>query len=203
MGMILTAESPDVNVLKMGAVQDASLLQFQRRFQRRFQANNLSSTFGVQRLPVDPQLRSLLDRHDYAPVLPVFANWVGRLQRNLRFNLLAGADFVGADPAYSLLWWFGLAGGGLSVLCLAGALRTPRRYALLLGLVALVLVTHSVPAHKGYRFIFALIPLWLLIGSDLAARAQRAGGRRRARPPHAGRSLRPAPCSLWCPAPAC
>ena len=28
-------------------VQDRSLLQFQRRFQRKFQANNLSSTFGV------------------------------------------------------------------------------------------------------------------------------------------------------------
>ena len=62
-------------------VQDASLLQFQRRFQRKFQANNLSSTFGVQKIPVDSQLRGLLDRHDYAPVLPVFANWVGRLQR--------------------------------------------------------------------------------------------------------------------------
>ena len=62
-------------------VQDASLLQFQRRFQRKFQANNLSSTFGVQKIPVDSQLRSLLDRHDYAPVLPVFANWIGRLQR--------------------------------------------------------------------------------------------------------------------------
>lgn len=62
-------------------VQDASLLQFQRRFQRRFQANNLSSTFGVQKIPVDSQLRSLLDRHDYAPILPVFANWIGRLQR--------------------------------------------------------------------------------------------------------------------------
>ena len=62
-------------------VQDASLLQFQRRFQRQFQANNLSSTFGVQKIPCDSQLRDLLDRHDYAPVLPTFADWIGRLQR--------------------------------------------------------------------------------------------------------------------------
>ena len=90
---------------------------------------------------------------------------------NLRFNLLAGEEFVGADPAYQLLRWFVLAGGGLSALCLLGALRWPRRYGLLLGLTVLVLLTHSLPAHKEYRFVFAAIPLWLLIGSDLAVRA--------------------------------
>ena len=62
-------------------VQDRSLLQFQRRFQRKFQANNLSSTFGVSRIPCDSQLRDLIDRHDYAPILPCFADWIGRLQR--------------------------------------------------------------------------------------------------------------------------
>ena len=90
---------------------------------------------------------------------------------NLRFNLLAGEEFVGKDPAIHLLWWFVLAGGGLSVLCLAAALRWPRRYGLLLGLIAVVLLTHALPAHKEYRFVFAAIPLWLLIGADLAARA--------------------------------
>ena len=62
-------------------VQDRSLLQFQRRFERQFQANNLSSTFGVQEIPCDSQFRDLLDRHDYAPVVPTFADWIGRLQR--------------------------------------------------------------------------------------------------------------------------
>ncbi len=101
---------------------------------------------------------------------------------NLRFNLMVGADFMGGDPAHALLWWLVLAGGGLSVLCLAGALRWPRRYALLLGLIALLLVTHSAQAHKEYRFIFAAVPLWLLIGSDLAARAAAwLGGRLPAR----------------------
>ena len=88
---------------------------------------------------------------------------------NLRFNVLGGSHF-GEDPVYRLLWWLMLAGGGLSVLCLMGALLSPRRYGLLLGLIALVLVTHSVPAHKEYRFVFAVVPLWLLIGADLAAR---------------------------------
>ena len=90
---------------------------------------------------------------------------------NLRFNLLAGEEFVGADPAHQLLWWFTLASGGLSVLCLLAALRSPRRYGLLLGLIVLVLLVHSLPAHKEYRFVFLTIPLWLLIGADLAARA--------------------------------
>ena len=62
-------------------VQDASLLQFQRRFQRKFQANNLSSTFGVSRIPCDSQFRDLIDRHDHAPILPCFADFIGRLQR--------------------------------------------------------------------------------------------------------------------------
>ena len=112
---------------------------------------------------------------------------------NLRFNLMVGGDFMDGDPVYSLPWWFVLAGGGLSVLCLAGALRWPRRYALLLGLIALLLVIHTAPAHKEYRFIFAVIPLWLLVGSDLAARAAAwIGGRLPARPAAARWTLRAA-----------
>ena len=70
-----------LSALALFFVQDASLLQFQRRFQRRFQANNLSSTFGVREIPVDSQLRDLIDRHDHQPILPCFADWIGRLQR--------------------------------------------------------------------------------------------------------------------------
>ena len=61
-------------------VQDRSLLQFQRRFQRQLQANNLSSTFGFSRIPTDSQFRDLLDRHDHSPTLSCFADWIGRLQ---------------------------------------------------------------------------------------------------------------------------
>ena len=61
-------------------VQDASLLQFQRRFQQQVQANNLS-TFGVSRIPCDAQLRDLIDCHDYASILSCFADWIGRMQR--------------------------------------------------------------------------------------------------------------------------
>ena len=66
---------------------------------------------------------------------------------------------------------------GLSAVCLALSLRDLRRYGLLLALIAIVLIVHSAESHKEYRFVFVLIPLWLLIGSDVAARlaARRPG----------------------------
>ena len=36
----------------------------------------------------------------------------------------------------------------------------------------LVLFIHSVQAHKEYRFVFAVIPLWLVIGADVVARVR-------------------------------
>lgn len=90
---------------------------------------------------------------------------------NLRYNLIAAEWRVGESPPYQYLWWFTLGGGALSVLSLALALFAPRRYGLLLALITIVLLAHSLQAHKEYRFVFAVIPLWLLIGADLAARA--------------------------------
>lgn len=90
---------------------------------------------------------------------------------NVRVNLLIGELRTGESAPYQYLWWLALAGGGLSVLCLIAALRWPARYGLLLGLTVLLLLAHSVQAHKEYRFIFMVVPLWLLIGADLTARA--------------------------------
>ena len=90
---------------------------------------------------------------------------------NVRFNLIIGQWRANESPPYQFLWWLTLAGGGVSVLCLVPSLRCPRRYGLLLLLIAVMLVSHSIQAHKEYRFIFAVIPLWLLIGADFVARA--------------------------------
>ena len=90
---------------------------------------------------------------------------------NVRFNLILGEMRAAESPGWQFLWWLTLAGGGLSVLSVAIALRRPVRYGLLFGLIALVLVMHSLQAHKEYRFIFAAIPLWLLVGADLTSRA--------------------------------
>ena len=96
---------------------------------------------------------------------------------NFRYNLMAGPMRTGESPAYQFLLWLTLAGVGSSLLCVAAALRRPRRYGFLLGLIALVLLVHSLQAHKEYRFIFAVIPLWLLAGADLAVAAGGARGR--------------------------
>ena len=89
---------------------------------------------------------------------------------------------AGESPPYQFLWWLMLGGGGFSVLSLAPALVAPRRYGLLLVLIAVVLLPHSLQAHKEYRFIFVVIPLWLLIGADLAMRAAAWASARLRRP---------------------
>ena len=89
---------------------------------------------------------------------------------NIAYNLVAGGLRAGESPPWQFLWWLALAGAGLNLLVIALALRDPRRYGLLLGLIVVMVVMHSAQAHKEYRFIFAVIPLWLLIGADLATR---------------------------------
>ena len=90
---------------------------------------------------------------------------------NIRFNLLIDEGRAGETPIYQFLWWLLLASVGLSALCMVIALRDLRRYGLLFVLIGLVLLIHSVQAHKEYRFVFAVIPLWLVIGADVVARA--------------------------------
>ena len=124
----------------------------------------------------------------FAAVLFVFAvgafdaaTWNAELFRsylaNLRFNLALEEARAGTSPAWQYLWWSLLTTAGLSAVCLALSLRDLRRYGLLLALIAIVLIVHSAESHKEYRFVFVLIPLWLLIGSDVAARlaARRPG----------------------------
>ena len=88
---------------------------------------------------------------------------------NIRFNLIVDQGRAGETPGYQFLWWLLLASVGLGALCMALALRDLRRYGFLLILIGLVLIFHSVQAHKEYRFVFAVVPLWLLVGADAVA----------------------------------
>ena len=94
---------------------------------------------------------------------------------NIRYNLALGELRVGESPAWQYLAWLVTAHGGLSVLCVLAAAFAPRRYALLLVLVALIVGSHSLQPHKEYRFVFAAVPLLLMIGADLAVRLHRRG----------------------------
>ena len=71
---------------------------------------------------------------------------------------------------YRFLQLLALSSAVVGLLCLLTALRWPRRYGLLIVLIAIVLLFHALQKHQAYRFVFFMMPLWLLIGSDLLAR---------------------------------
>ena len=56
---------------------------------------------------------------------------------------------------------------GRSTTSTAGA---PRQSDACAAVIAIVVAVHSLQAHKEYPFVFAVVPLWLLVGADLAAR---------------------------------
>ena len=84
---------------------------------------------------------------------------------NIRVNLALGDLRAGESPAWQFLYWLLIANMGLVALCVL-ALPDLRRYGFLVTLIALTLLIHSAQSHKEYRFIFVVIPLWLLIGAD-------------------------------------
>ena len=86
---------------------------------------------------------------------------------NIRVNFALGDLRAGESPAWQFLYWLLIANMGLVALCVL-ALPDFRRYGFLLTLIALTLLIHSAQSHKEYRFIFVVIPLWLLIGADFA-----------------------------------
>ena len=141
---------------------------------------------GIVFLRTAKKLQLTLAAAGFAVAFGVFdaVTWDGGLFHsyvtNFRYNLILGPTRTDESPAYQFVLWLILGSLGLILLCVAPALRRLRRYGFLLGLIALILLVHSLQSHKEYRFIFAVIPLWLLIGADLAARLAALGdGRRR------------------------
>ena len=98
---------------------------------------------------------------------------------NISFNRMVDQWRIPeAGTHHYYLWWLVLASSGLGVLCLSASLLSLRRYGFLLVLIALVLLPHTLQVHKEYRFVFAMIPLWLLMGSDLVRRILSRASRR-------------------------
>ena len=62
-------------------LQDKSVLEFQRRFQKETNRNNLSTVFSIKNLPSDTQLRDVIDTHSYNPIKGVFKEYFHRMQR--------------------------------------------------------------------------------------------------------------------------
>lgn len=88
----------------------------------------------------------------------------------VRVNVAVDELIVSTSPAWEYPYWLAMASAGIVVPCVLAALRNPRRYGLLLLLIAVVLLVHSTQSQRQYRFVFAVIPLYLMVGADVLAR---------------------------------
>jgi len=89
-----------LSAFAMFFLQDASLLEFQRRVQEQVQRNNVTSVFGVQQIPSDTRLRELLDERDWEPLREAFRENMRRAQRSKvleSFQYLGGRYLVPLD----------------------------------------------------------------------------------------------------------
>ncbi len=80
--------------------QDSSLLEFQRRLQEACHRNNLQTLFGVSRIPLDSQLRDLIDACAPRYIERVFDDFFTQLQRSKQmeaFQVLDGYYHVVPD----------------------------------------------------------------------------------------------------------
>ena len=71
-----------LSAFAMFFLQDPSLLEFQRRFENALQSNNLRTIFGVQSIPVDSQLRTIIDTHPHSAISAAFLPLFHRLADN-------------------------------------------------------------------------------------------------------------------------
>jgi hypothetical protein len=89
-----------MSAFAMMYLQDPSLLAFQRRIQDRIQRNNLNTIFGVRNIPKDNQLRNVLDALPIETLSPIFADFLGSLQRGkhlVKYQLLDGKYLIPID----------------------------------------------------------------------------------------------------------
>ena len=68
-----TMEDAALSAFSVFLTQSPSLLDYQRRMQRRLGRNNAQSLFGVHQIPSDNQIRNLLDSVPPETLFPVFA----------------------------------------------------------------------------------------------------------------------------------
>ena len=89
-----------MSAFAMMYLQDPSILAFQRRIQDRIQRNNLNTIFRVHNIPKDSQLRNILDGLPTETLSPIFADFLGHLQRGkhlAQYRLLDGKYLVPID----------------------------------------------------------------------------------------------------------
>ena len=80
--------------------QDKSLLEFQRQMENRYRLCNLTTVFGITKIPEDSQLRDVIDIHSYETIPAIFKDYFSRLQRGKylnKFQILGNRYLVTLD----------------------------------------------------------------------------------------------------------
>ena len=98
----------------------------------------------------------------------LFHSYISYFRYQNTYQTLVASN-IANHPGYQYLIWLAIASVGLGLLCVVLALRDVRRYGFLLVLLIALLILHSVPGHKEYRYIFLAIPLYFMIGADILA----------------------------------
>jgi len=96
--------------------------------------------------------------------MPFYSYW-GNVVANLGLDEIR----VGESPPWMMSWQLLHASGGLLAVAAAGVVGHVRRRGFVLGLLVLLVILHILPNHREYRFIFAAVPLWLMVFADVVA----------------------------------
>ena len=93
---------------------------------------------------------------------------------NFRFNMLLDSQRINEPSQFQYLVQLTVASGGTFLVAIAASADLRRRI-LPLSLAVAVLLPHMLQSHHEYRYVFAVVPLWLLLLADVLARGWRPG----------------------------
>ena len=98
---------------------------------------------------------------------------------NFRFNMSLDSARLNEPSQFQYLVQLAVASGGTFLAAVAASADLRKRI-LPLSLAVAVLLPHMLQSHHEYRYVFAVVPLWLLLFADVLARGWRpsssAGG---------------------------
>lgn len=102
---------------------------------------------------------------DYA----TWGNWFHSYWVNLQVNLTLGDLRQGESPWYIFLLWLLLASGGAAAVLAVVAFYKHKRWRFFIVLLLFLIIPHLLQSHREYRFIFAAIPILLVLLADAIA----------------------------------
>ncbi|MGI9251173.1 MAG: hypothetical protein ACR2PR_08245 [Pseudohongiellaceae bacterium] len=99
-----------------------------------------------------------------------WGNWFHSYLLNFRLNILMAEQGFGENSAFwQLPFRQVMASCGLVLVALAAGIAAWRRRGWLLLICLVILLLHITQPHQEYRFVFLMIPFWLLLLADFAA----------------------------------